>query len=209
MSASSPAPSPSLDFDHPPSDPIALAREWFAASERTGLPNPNSMTLATVDAVGRPSARIVLLRGFDERGAVFYTNRRSIKGKALDATHRAALLFHWDPLERQLRIDGSVTHTSDVESDAYFAGRPRESQINAWASDQSEPVRDRAALLARRDEILARFDGSEVPRPPHWGGYRVSLERVEFWQGDPHRLHDRIVYVRTGDEGWSARRLCP
>lgn len=197
------------DFDHPPADPVPFFRQWLADAGTTALPNPNAMTLATVDPDGRPSARVVLLRGFDERGAVFFTNRQSRKGEALAAHPRASLSFHWDPLARQVHVEGSVTHTTDAESDTYFAQRPRESQINAWASDQSEPVRDRAALLARRDEILARFDGSEVPRPPHWGGYRVSLERVEFWQGDPHRLHDRIVYVRTGDEGWSARRLCP
>lgn len=198
-----------MDFDHPPADPVAQARLWFKEAEGTDLPNPNAMTLATIDPDGRPAARIVLLRGFDERGAVFFSNRESRKGGGLAAHPRAALLFHWDPLDRQIRIEGEVSHTSDEESDAYFAGRPRESRINAWASSQSRPVASRAALEEMQRSMAARFEGSEVPRPPHWGGYRVSLERIEFWHGDPYRLHDRVVYTTRGDGAWSIQRLCP
>jgi len=197
-----------FDFDHPPHDPIAAARHWFTEAEGTGLPNPNAMTLATIDPDGHPSARIVLLRGFDERGAAFYTNRESRKGEGLAAHPRASLLFHWDPLDRQIRIEGRVEATSDAESDAYFAGRPRENQINAWASRQSRPIESRQALEELHDAFRARFAGGPVPRPPHWGGYRVGLDRIEFWQGHPHRLHDRVVYTRQRD-GWSVQRLCP
>ncbi|MFM1830782.1 MAG: hypothetical protein RLZZ558_1122 [Planctomycetota bacterium] len=199
-----------LDFDHPPADPVALCREWFDQSRTMGFANPNAMTLATVDGQGKPHARIVLLRGFDERGAVFFTNRQSHKGEDLAARPVAALLFHWDrePIGRQIRIEGVVTHASDAESDAYWQSRPRESQINAWASQQSRPVADRAALQAEQDRVTAHFDGAPVPRPPHWGGYRVSLDRIEFWQGDKYRLHDRIVYVRSGP-AWSIQRLSP
>jgi pyridoxamine 5'-phosphate oxidase len=199
-----------IDFDHPPAEPIASCRDWFKASESMGFANPNAMTLATVDAQGRPHARIVLLRGFDERGAVFFTNRQSDKGAQLAAHARAALLFHWDrePIGRQIRIEGAVTLTSDAESDAYWNSRPRESQINACASQQSRPVASRAALQAEQDRLAAQFEGKPVPRPAHWGGYRVSLERIEFWQGDKYRLHDRIVYTRSGD-GWSVQRLSP
>ncbi|MFO0873857.1 MAG: pyridoxamine 5'-phosphate oxidase [Phycisphaerales bacterium] len=208
MSSISPAPDTSIDFDHPPRDPVALFRQWLAEAETTGLPNPNAMTLATIDPDGRPSARIVLLRAFDEHGAVFYTNRHSRKGEAMAAHPRASLLFHWDPQDRQVRIEGSVAHTADAESDAYFAGRPRESQINAWASNQSRPITNRAALVELQDQMRRRFDGAAVPRPPHWGGYRVSLERMEFWQGDRYRLHDRILYVR-GPDAWTVSRICP
>jgi len=197
-----------IDFDHPSPDPLPLVRRWLVEAESTGLPNPNAMTLATVDPAGQPSARIVLLRGLDERGAIFYTNRRSRKGRELAAQGRAALLFHWDPLDRQIRIEGRVSHLGDDESDAYFAGRPRESQLNAWASDQSEPVADRATLLARQQELRNRFEGLPVPRPPHWGGYRVSLESIELWQGDRYRMHDRIRYTREA-EAWRVVRLCP
>jgi pyridoxamine 5'-phosphate oxidase len=197
-----------LDFDRPPADPIAQARLWFKEAEGIGLPNPNAMTLSTVDPDGHPSSRIVLLRGFDERGAAFFTNRESRKGVALAAHPRAALLFHWDPLDRQIRIEGAVAATSDEESDSYFMGRPRENQINAWASQQSRPIESRQALEELHQSFRDRFEGGPVPRPPHWGGYRVGLERIEFWQGHPHRLHDRVVYTRQ-QNGWSIRRLCP
>lgn len=202
-----PAPAP-LDFDHPPADPVPLVRRWLVEAEGSGLPNPNAMTVATVDAAGQPSARILLLRGFDDRGAVFFTNRRSRKGRDLAENGRVALLLHWDPLDRQIRMEGSVAPVDDAESDAYFAGRPRESQLNAWASEQSEPVASRAVLLARQQEARDRFEGRPVPRPPHWGGYRVALQRIELWQGDRFRLHDRIVYTRSGP-GWQVARLCP
>ena len=175
-----------------------------------GFANPNAMTLATVDAQGRPHARIVLLRGFDARGAVFFTNRQSDKGSQLAANAHAALLFHWDrePIGRQIRIEGAVTFASDAESDAYWNGRPRESQLNAWASQQSRPVESRAALQRAQAELEKKFAGAPIPRPAHWGGYRVSLERIELWQGDKYRLHDRIVYTRSGG-GWSIQRLSP
>lgn len=199
-----------IDFDHPPADPVEACKAWFRESEGMGFANPNAMTLATVDAAGQPHARIVLLRGFDDRGAVFFTNRESDKGVQLRANDRAALLFHWDrePIGRQIRIEGHVTLASDAESDTYWNSRPRESQLNAWASQQSRPVASRAALQAEQDRLTAQFEGRPVPRPPHWGGYRVALERIEFWQGDKYRLHDRIVYMRSGS-GWSVQRLSP
>lgn len=200
----------SIDFEHPPAEPLATCQAWFQEAETMGFANPNAMTLATVDAQGRPHARIVLLRGFDARGAVFFTNRQSDKGSQLAANAHAALLFHWDrePIGRQIRIEGAVTFASDAESDAYWNGRPRESQLNAWASQQSRPVESRAALQRAQAELEKKFAGAPIPRPAHWGGYRVSLERIELWQGDKYRLHDRIVYTRSGG-GWSIERLSP
>lgn len=202
-------PTPSIDFDHPPADPVPVFEQWLADAMRLPTPNPNAMTLATIDADGAPSARIVLLRGFTREGARFFTNRNSRKGRALAANARAALLFHWDLLDRQVRIEGRVSLATDAESDEYFAHRPVDSRVNAWASDQSEPVASRAELERRAEEMTARFAGGEVPRPPHWGGYRVSLDRIEFWQGDKYRLHDRIVYARGKDGSFVATRLCP
>lgn len=199
----------SFDSEHPPSTPLDSIREWLEDARRdTDLPNPNAMNLATVDANGRPSARIVLLRGLDESGAIFYTNRESRKGEALKAHDRAALTFHWDVLLRQLRIEGEVTQTSDEVSDAYWSNRPRQSQIAAWASQQSRPVADRGTFLDACREIEERYEGQEIPRPPHWGGYRVSLERVEFWQERDARMHERTVYVRHDDD-WTIQRLYP
>lgn len=198
-----------MDFDHPPADPIAQLKSWLEDAKRTGLPNPNAMTLATVDPDGRPSARIVLLKGLDQRGAVFFTNFESRKGAALKAHPRAALLFHWDALNRQARIEGSVTLVTPAESDAYFASRPRESRIAAWASDQSRPARDRVELEKRYEQVQQRFAGEDVPRPPHWGGFRVSLDSIEFWQGHEFRMHDRIVYMPEGKGGWKTQRLFP
>ena len=201
-------PTPTIDFDQPPADPVALFDVWYAEAQKLPLHAPNSMILATVDAEGTPSARVVLLRGFTASGAVFYTNRLSRKGHALSANPHASLLFYWDALDRQIRIEGTVTHTSDADSDAYFALRPRDSQVNAWASAQSEPVESRAVLEARAAEFSARL-GDEVPRPPHWGGYCVSLDRIEFWQGHPFRLQDRIAYTRKDTGNYSVTRLCP
>jgi pyridoxamine 5'-phosphate oxidase len=199
-----------MDFDHPPLDPVCTFQDWFVtARERCGLPNPNAMTLATIDPDGRPSARIVLLKGFDQRGVVFYTNHRSRKGRALEANPRVALVFHWDPLERQVRFEGPVERIDDAESDAYFASRPRASRISAWASEQSQPVDDRRTLEALVEAAEQRFAGGDVPRPPHWGGYRVGLERIEFWQGRRDRTHDRVVYTADGAGGWTIRRLSP
>lgn len=200
-----------MDFDHPPADPLAWLTTWIDEAGRAGLPNPNAMALATVDAAGQPSARIVLLKSLDARGAVFYTNRLSRKGMDLSAAPRAALLFHWDVLDRQVRIEGDVSLVSDAESDAYFASRPRLSQIGAWASRQSQPVVSRADLEQSVIEMEKRFEGKDVPRPPHWSGYRVSLNAIEFWQGCPFRLHDRIVYrpdpISPGR--WRTQRLFP
>jgi len=198
-----------MDFEHPPADPVAQAERWFDDARTTGLPNPNAMTVATVAPDGRPSARILLLKGFDVRGAVFYTNTTSRKGDELLATKVASLLFHWDPLDRQIRIEGAGTIVSDAEADAYFASRRRPSQVGAWASDQSSPLDSRATLEARVREMEERFDGREVPRPPHWTGFRVALERMEFWQGHPYRLHDRVVYTPDGAGGWTIQRLYP
>lgn len=205
-----------MNFDHPPTDPLDAFNQWFKDAQATDLPNPNSMTLATIDPDGKPSARIVLLKGADANGLVFYTNRNSRKGKSLAANPIAALVFHWDVLNRQVRVEGSVTLTSDEESDVYFATRPRGSQIGAWASKQSEPVTgtearpsDRAELDRAFAEIEKRFEGKPVPRPPHWGGYVLTPQSWEFWQGHPHRLHDRLLYVAEGKGGWSATRLYP
>jgi pyridoxamine 5'-phosphate oxidase len=192
-----------------PDDPIRWLKEWLTEAEHIDLPNPGAMTLCTVDPDGRPSARTVLLKGLDERGAVFYTNRRSRKGRALAANAGAVLVFHWDLLLRQVLIEGRVEPVSDAESDAYFAMRPRASRLSAWASRQSEPVDSRAALDAAAREIDERFEGQEVPRPPYWGGYRVSLDRIEFWEGRPFRLHDRVEYTPTGRGGWRRQRLFP
>jgi pyridoxamine 5'-phosphate oxidase len=202
-------PTPSIDFDSPPTDPVPVFEQWFAEAQKLAIPNPNAMTLATVDADGAPSARIVLLRGFSREGARFFTNRNSRKGRALAANARAALLFHWDLLDRQVRIEGRVSLATDAESDEYFSQRPVDSRVNAWASDQSEPVANRAELERRAAELTARFANRDVPRPPHWGGYRVSLERIEFWQGDKYRLHDRILYARQADGSYVVTRLCP
>jgi pyridoxamine 5'-phosphate oxidase len=199
------------DFDHPPADPLAWFRQWFEqANADSGMLNPNAMALATVGADGRhPGVRIVLLKDIDDRGAVFYTNRMSRKGRDLGAMPQAALVFYWDALGRQVRIEGDVTEVSDAESDAYFATRPRESQIAAWASQQSEPVADRAELEAAFEECANRFAEGQVPRPPHWGGYRVSLNVIEFWAAHPFRMHDRVVYTRKAGGGWSWQRLFP
>jgi pyridoxamine 5'-phosphate oxidase len=198
-----------MDFEKPPADPIAELQRWLDEAEQTGLNTPTSMALATVDPDGRPSVRTVLLKGLDERGVVFYTNRNSRKARALEANPRAALVFHWDPLERQVTVEGAVSRVSDEESDAYFATRPRGTQIGAWASDQSEPVENRAVLEAKVWELLKQYQEGDVPRPPHWGGYRVRVERIEFWISRLDRLHDRVEYVRREDGTWKTRRLCP
>ena len=188
-------------------DPFDQFARWFDEAATASLPEPNAMTLATVDATGRPAARIVLLKGVDARGFVFHTNYASRKGRDLDADPRVALLFFWAELERQVRIEGTAERASAAESDAYFAARPRGSQISAWASPQSAPVPDRAWLEMQVAAVQARF-ASDVPRPSNWGGIRVVPSRFEFWQGRESRLHDRLVWTREGDR-WTIGRLAP
>lgn len=189
-------------------DPFAQFAHWFDQALAAGLPEPNAMTLATATSDGRPSARIVLLKGFDARGFVFFTNRHSRKGRELAANPRAALVFFWPELERQVRVEGNVAPTGDDESDAYFASRPLASRLGAWASPQSETIAGREALDRNVAALTARFGGN-VPRPPHWGGYRVVPEAVEFWQGRPSRLHDRLRYIRRPGDRWLCERLAP
>jgi len=190
------------------SDPFELFTRWFDEAIAAAIPEPNAMTLATVDAAGRPAARVVLMKGIDARGVVFHTNYDSRKGRDLAGNPRAALLFFWVGLERQVRIDGTAERVSAADSDAYFAARPRGSQISAWASPQSEPVTDRTWLEARFAECEARFASGAVPRPPNWGGVRVVPDRFEFWQGRASRLHDRLVWFLQGDR-WTIGRLAP
>jgi pyridoxamine 5'-phosphate oxidase len=204
-----------LDVDTVDPDPIAQFRAWFAAAEASGMPDVNGMTLATVDPDGRPSARIVLLKEVDERGFVFYTNYESRKGRAMEAHPFASLVFWWIPLHRQVRIDGRVERVSSAESDAYFAARPRASNLSAIASPQSQQVADRASLEAAVAATAARFADGELSRPETWGGYRVVPDALELWQGRPDRLHDRIRYSRIAEAtspagaGWQRVRLAP
>jgi pyridoxamine 5'-phosphate oxidase len=198
----------SLDEADLDRDPIRQFEKWFAQAIDAQLPEPNAMTLATVDSHGHPSARIVLIKGVDARGFVFYTNYESRKGREIADNPRASLLFHWIELERQVRIEGRVEKTSAEESDAYYASRPLESRIGAWASEQSQEIESRAALEAREREIYVQY-GDHPPRPPHWGGYRVVPETIEFWQGRPSRLHDRMRFTRDGNGAWRIARLSP
>jgi pyridoxamine 5'-phosphate oxidase len=193
-------------------DPFRQFARWFDEAVQALLPEPNAMTLATVDERLRPAARIVLLKGFDDAGFVFFTNYRSRKGAELVAHPHATLLFYWTELERQVRIDGVAAKVDAAESDAYFGVRPRASRLGAWASPQSEPVASRAALEARFAAAAAQYEraGDEIPRPPHWGGYRVVPDMFEFWQGRPSRMHDRIRYRRdSASGGWIIDRLAP
>jgi pyridoxamine 5'-phosphate oxidase len=197
-----------LELDALGTDPVAAFERWLAEMVDAGVPDANAMVLATSGAEGAPSARTVLLRGIDDRGFVFYTNRESRKGRDPAANPRAALVFVWLAVRRQVLVSGDVEHVSDDESDAYFATRPRGSQLAAWASPQSAPIASRAALDAAVAEAASRFAGSEVPRPPFWGGYRVVPTSMEFWQGRADRLHDRFRFERA-PAGWEAGRLGP
>lgn len=189
-------------------DPFALFDRWYAEARASEPNDSNAMALATADADGRPSVRMVLLKGHGPDGFVFYTNREGRKAADLAANPHAALLFHWKSLRRQIRIEGPITLASDAESDAYFASRGRDSQLGAWASDQSRPLDSRDTFEARFAETAARFEGGAVPRPPHWGGYRVTPHTLEFWQDRAHRLHERRQFTRDGDR-WTEGLLYP
>ncbi len=188
-------------------EPLALFARWFDDFREAGVGEPNAMVLAT-SAGGAPSSRTVLLKGVDQRDFLFYTNYRSRKGSELDQNPACSLLFGWYALQRQVRIEGTAVRTSRAETEAYFAGRPRDSQLGAWASAQSTEVGSRAELDVEFAAVEARYEGQEVPAPPHWGGYRVTPSSIEFWQGRRGRMHDRIVYRRAGD-GWRTHRLAP
>ncbi|MBX3484148.1 pyridoxamine 5'-phosphate oxidase [Phenylobacterium sp.] len=189
-------------------DPIALFRDWFAEAVAKEANDGNAMALATVDADGMPDVRMVLLKDVDASGFVFYTNLESAKGRELAAHPKAALLFHWKSLRRQVRVRGAVTRTTDAEADAYFATRARPAQIGAWASDQSRTLPDRLALEKRIAEMGLRFGLGKVPRPPHWSGFRIAPQSIEFWRDRPFRLHERLVF-EAADGGWTTRRLFP
>jgi pyridoxamine 5'-phosphate oxidase len=193
-------------------DPLRQFAHWFGEAVKAQVPEPNAMTLATIGTDGRPSARIVLLKGFDARGFVLYTNYASRKGRELAAAPQAALLFFWAELERQVRIEGRVARVDPAEADEYYASRPRLSRLGAWASPQSEPIAGREALEARFAAVAAQYGhvGDRVPRPPHWGGYVLDPDLIEFWQGRQSRLHDRIRYRRQApDAAWAIDRLAP
>ena len=190
-------------------DPVAQFRRWFADAADAGIPMPETMALATATRDGRPSVRMVLLKGFDRRGFVFYTNYRSRKGMELAGNPRAQISFWWGAMERQVRIEGRVERVTAKESDVYFRMRPRESQIGAHVSEQSAVVASRETLEEAMRTMIARFEGSRVPRPLYWGGFRLIPDRAEFWQGREARLHDRILYARVRGGGWKIQRLAP
>jgi pyridoxamine 5'-phosphate oxidase len=191
-------------------EPFALFQEWFAEAGKTEPNDPNAMALATVDADGLPDVRMVLLKGFDESGFVFYTNEESAKGRQLAASPKAAALFHWKSLRRQIRLRGPVSAVSGEEADSYFASRPRDSRIGAWASDQSRPLESRFALEKAIARYVAKFGLGDVPRPPYWGGFRLEPVAIEFWRDRPFRLHDRLLFAREAvGARWTRQRLYP
>jgi pyridoxamine 5'-phosphate oxidase len=190
-------------------DPLRQFEKWLEQALAAHLPEPNAMTLATATPDGQPSARVVLLKAFDASGFTFFTNYDSRKGRELTANPRAALLFFWPQLQRQVRIEGTVERVAEAESDAYFRSRPLGSRLGAWASPQSEVIASRDVLEERMRELAQKFPDGDVPRPPHWGGYRVYPLTIEFWQGRPDRLHDRLRYQRMQPTGWRLERLSP
>ncbi len=189
-------------------EPFERFSKLFERAKISQPKDPNAMSLATVDAHGRPSLRVVLLKGVDAQGFVFYTNRTSRKGRELDGQRAAALLFYWPSLEEQVRVEGLTEHVSDADSDAYFSSRPRDSQLGAWASHQSQDLASREELEARLAKLTKQYEGRSVPRPPHWGGYRLVPDRMEFWRAHPFRLHHREEYVKAGN-GWQTALLNP
>jgi pyridoxamine 5'-phosphate oxidase len=199
----------SIDEQTVDRDPLTLFQRWLHEARAVGISLAEAMTLATATPEGKPSARLVLLKQADEHGFVFFTNYNSMKARELDSNPQAALVFYWPQLERQIRVEGRVERTSAAESDAYFKTRPRESQIGALASPQSEVIASRAALQERADQIENSYEGRDIDRPEHWGGYRLHPERIEFWKGRPGRLHDRISYDHELDGSWSIKRLAP
>jgi pyridoxamine 5'-phosphate oxidase len=197
-------------FEPTTQDPFEQFRQWFADAETREVNDPNAMTVATADREGRPNARILLLKEFDSQGFVFYTNTQSDKGLELQVNPFAALCFHWKSLRRQVRITGAVQPVTPAEADAYFQSRARGSRIGAWASQQSRPLSDRDTLMAEVARVESKYDGGEVPRPPHWSGFRLVPTRIEFWHDGEFRLHDRFIFTRPHDGAdWLVQRLYP
>ena len=190
-------------------DPFPMFDSWYAEARQSEINDSNAMALATADAEGKPSVRMVLLKGHGPEGFIFYTNFEGRKANDLLVNPNAALLFHWKSLRRQIRIEGAVGRVDDATADAYFASRSRDSQLGAWASDQSRPLESRALFMTRYAEMMARFEGEQVPRPPHWSGFRLIPRRIEFWQDREHRLHERWLLCADGKGGWTSGMLYP